>query len=155
MAIRIHPTPIIIGTIREGLSARQGLIEYRRAGGKIRDSTWYKLHGQISQGIEQREDAITSNLDTFPSPGEITNFPTVTATGVLQQVEIYYRIKGTGELLIRPFSVAGDTWLTKQDALDEAIRVYQGAIEDGTYEEQVFEGAIYTGSYQMTPGSME
>lgn len=41
-----NPAPYAVRAITEGLSGRQGLTEFREAGGRIADKTWYRIYGE-------------------------------------------------------------------------------------------------------------
>ncbi len=154
MAIKIYPTPSIIRAIREGLSANESLRQFRAAGGSIRRSVWLRLYADTKANIDARGGELTASLDAFPGGRDVQVFDTVNARGVLQQVEISYRIKGSDQIETRPFSLTGTEFVTRQQAIEEALRVYGDAVSSGQYEEQVILGATYVGSYIMQPGAV-
>jgi hypothetical protein len=144
-----------IRSIRDGLSATEGLRQFRDAGGAIRTDTWYKLRAEAGAAIAARGSELAANLDAIPSGNEVTLFSTTNARGVLQQVEVTYRIKGTDVIATRPFSVTGVDFVSRQAAIETALQTMAQAQAEDKYADQVILGAAYVGSYRMTPGGME
>lgn len=151
MSSELYPVPYMVLGVKNGLSATAALREFRAAGGRISDRTWYSGYAMVAQGVASRSDAITSNLDAIPDAGSIDPFPSRGATGYIQQINIQYRLVGSPEPIDRAFSIRGSDLLTKQDAIEEALNIFSGSVADGTYEDQVVLGATYVGTYELTP----
>lgn len=139
-----------IRTVREGMSAAAGLRAYRSGGGKIATGTWQRMVAEAKHAIGRRGDEMGRPLNRRPTGDEITNWTVSKAHGFIQQVEVMVRDRDTGDILAIPFSLKGRSLVSRQTAIDEALDTITPEGTDG--EKQQILGAIYTGTYQMTPG---
>lgn len=151
----VYPIWAVTESIKEGLSANEGLRQFRAGGGHIGRSTWLALRSEVGAALAARPGEMAAALDSIPSAAETLQFTTASATGYLQQVEVLYRLKGTDEIINRPFSVTGQELLSRQDAIQSALDTMAQAQQSGKYDEQVVLGAVYTGTYSMQPGAVE
>lgn len=150
-----YPIWAVTTSIKEGLSANEGLRQFRAGGGRIGRSTWLALRAEVGAALAMRPVEMAAQLDAVPEANHIMQFTTTNATGFLQQVEVLYRIKGTDTVVNRPFSVTGTELLTRQQAIQHALDTMAQAQQNGSYGEQVLLGAVYTGTYSMQPGAVE
>ena len=137
-----------ISTIKQGLSGRAGLAAFRQGGGKVTDATWYKMVGIIRDNAAKGILEPTKPLNQRPQPADIGVMPTKAQTGYLQNVSVIMRDKVTGITRVRPYSVATDELITRADAVDTALEVFQRNAFG--YEETVM-GAVYSGTVMMVP----
>lgn len=137
-----------ISTIKQKLSGRAGLAAYRAGGGKVSDSTWYKMVGIIRDNASRGVLEPTKPLNQKPQPADIGVMPVKAQTGYLQNVSVIMRDKVTGITRVRPYSIATDELITRADAVDTAIEVFQRNAFG--YEETVM-GAVYSGTVMMVP----
>jgi len=150
--VPIYPGWAATSSIKEGLSANEGLRQFREAGGRIGRSAWLALRAEAGAALAARPAEMAASLTGIPSGTEVTTFSTVKATGVIQQVEVLYRVKGTDTVVNRPFSVKGAAMVSRQDAINAALDTMSAAQQDNKYEEQVVLGAVYVGSYELVAG---
>lgn len=139
-----------IRSVRDGLSGRQGLNQYREGGGKIRDSTWYKLVGHAQEAMSKRQKEVTAPLDRRPTAEYLQHWPTKKKTGIAQQVEILARDRDTNELITIPYTRFGSTLVSRQSVIDDALSTITPEGTDG--DRQQILGASYVGTYVATPG---
>lgn len=150
----IYPTPYVIDSIKQGLSANEGLRQFRAGGGKIGRSAWLALRAEVGAALANRESEMSANLNSVPATNEQTTFTTTNASGFIQQVEVLYRVKGSDVIVNRPFSVKGDTLITRQQAIESALDTMSRSQQSGNYGEQVILGAAYVGTYNLVPGGV-
>jgi hypothetical protein len=150
--VSVYPGWAAISSIKQGLSANEGLRQFRAAGGKVGRSAWLALRAEVGAALAKRPAEMAANLASIPAGTEVTRFSTVKATGVIQQVEVLYRVKGTDAIVNRPFSVKGAQMIARQDAINAALDAMNAAAQAGQYEEQVVLGAVYVGTYELVPG---
>lgn len=148
----VYPGWGAVLSIKQGLSANEGLRQFRAAGGRIGRSAWLALRAEAGAALAKRPAEMAASLPSIPSGTEVTTFSTVKASGVIQQVEVLYRVKGTDTVVNRPFSVKGATMVSRQDAINAALDTMSAAQQSNRYEEQVILGAVYVGSYELVPG---
>lgn len=145
-----HPLSGVIGSLNAGLSATEGLRQFREAGGEVRTATWYRLHGEVQAAFGNTLAEAGRPGGRTPTLDETTQWSTVSATGFLQQVEVALRDRSSGEVYFKPYSISGEGLLTRNAAIEQAISSYQEGSDE--YDEQVL-GAIHVGAYELVPGS--
>ena len=146
-----NPLPFITAAVRQGVSANRILADLKDSGFKLRRQTGLDLIREVRGNVLATTLATEALLDAFPLQQQIATMTTKTATGYLMQVDVFTRDMATGEVGIRPFSVATDTLLTHGDAIQEALDQMTG--NSGRYGERIL-GATYRATYQMTPGEL-
>lgn len=144
------PFGFAVRTVRDGLSGRAGLAAYRAGGGSIRDATWFRMVAEARTAVAGRELEVGRPLDRRPVTGEFVQWTTQKARGFIQQVEVIVRDRDTGGVTPLPYSLSGTRTVTRQQAIDSALGHYNTEGTDAA--RQVFLGAIYVGTYIMTPG---
>lgn len=150
----LHAPGWVAGSVREGLSARQGLRQFREAGGRIRDAVWYKLYSEQQVYTSGMRDEVTRPLNALPESTHIVDMTTKRATGYLQQIDVFTRAKGTDIVTVRPFMITTQNLLSRGDAVSQALTQMQQAIDEERYEETLL-GAVYTGTRRMQRGDVE
>lgn len=135
-----------LSAILRGLSATQGLREFRRAGGRIGTSTWFRLTGELQAMLARREGIYDEPLGRKPVGNEIETWSKWKGRGYIQQVEVFVRDRDTGEVKSVPFSHVGRTLVSRKTAIRSALSHITPEGTDG--ERQVILGAVYTGTYQ-------
>jgi hypothetical protein len=145
----LFPATWALQGVQEGLSARAALSQFRNAGGRVADSTWYKVYGQVAAEISLREGIYSEPINLRPVASEIKPWVTTRARGYVQQVEILARDRGTGEIISIPYSGMSRTLRSRRAVINEALGVYS---DDNAqkYDQQIL-GAIYTGTYEARP----
>lgn len=150
----LHAPGWVAAALREGLSASAALRQYRDAGGRMRDSVWRKLYAEQKTAIGRQLDEMTAPLTAIPDQSEMTLMTTKRATGYLQTLDIFVRLKGTDTVITRPFMFSGSTLMSRGEALSTALTQMQAAVDDERYEEVVL-GGVYTGTRIMQVGETE
>ena len=135
----------------DGLSATAALREYREAGGHISNATWYAARGEAERFLGEREGIYNEPQHLRPTASEIQTWTTKNASGYIQQVEVLVRPKGTNVVISVPYSATGRTLRSRLAVVREAAATYAGD-NAAKYEQEVL-GVVYTGTYQMVPGS--
>lgn len=152
MSERTSPTPFAIRAVSAGMSARAGLRAYRAGGGAIADSRWYRLVGEVRRNLSGRLDEATRPLGRRPTGDEVRQFPHAVQSGYIQQVEIYVYKRDTGQVVAQPFSVRGDSLVTRQAAVDHAVGVWTAGAANKTLDvDESILGAAYVGTYILDP----
>lgn len=149
----LHAPGWVASSVRQGLSATSALKEYRSNGGSIRDAVWYKLYAEQKTSVDKIGAETTAPLSSTPVASEIVPMTTKRATGYLQTMDIYTRLKGTDVVVTRPFMITTSTLLSRGEALTQAMTTMQQAVDEERYEE-VLLGGVYTGTRVMTPGDV-
>jgi hypothetical protein len=150
----LHAPGWVAASVREGLSAREALREYRAAGGTIRDSVWGKLYAEQRVATGAMLDEMTKPLASVPSASEMIPMTTKRREGYLQTLDIFTRLKGTNVVVTKPFMFTGTELMSRGEALTKALTMMQTAVDQGRYEEVVL-GGVYTGTRVMTPGELQ
>jgi hypothetical protein len=143
------PPQFALEAILQGYSATAGLAAFREAGGRIANSTWYRLTGEMQKMLADKEGNYDEPVDLVPAAEHIQTWTTDKARGFIQQVEVLARDKATGEIISVPFSVSGRSLVSRRNAINQALDVYSSDSAD-KYE-QIILGAVYTGTFEAIP----
>jgi hypothetical protein len=143
------PLWMAISAIKAGLSANRGLAAAREAGLGVQRASWLKLYAEVKTSLAGQAGEMTAPLNRRPLSSEIFTMSTKAQEGYLQQVEVDVRDRASGEILVRPYSVRGDSLISRGDAVDTAIDSFSTHAD--AYGEQIL-GAAYTGTYLLAPG---
>lgn len=150
----LHAPGWVAAGIRAGLSATAALRDYRAAGGSIRDSVWRKLYAEQRDAVGAQLDEATAPLSAVPTAQEIMPMTTKRASGFMQTVDVYTRVKGTDVITSRAFMITVDDLMTRGEALSQALTTMQQAVDEERYDEVIL-GGVYTGTRSMTPGELQ
>lgn len=152
MALPDLPLGAAIRTVKEGLSGRAGLRAFRDGGGRINDSTWFKLVGQARRAISETLDEATRPLSRRPRGDEVTQIASRRRTGYWQQVEVFYRDRQTGLVESAPFVLRSQGLFTRQAVIDFAVSEWQAG-SSGTPNPDDHEvlGAAYVSTLELVP----
>lgn len=139
--------------VKNGLSARAGLVAARAAGVAVRDATWFRVVGQVQRSLTNQMDEAGAPLNRRPQGAVISTMPARTATGYMQYVDVYVRDRQTGAVSTRPYAVRTTNLRTRQSIVNQALNAFQSFVGQGPslYPEQVL-GANYTATYVFAPG---
>jgi hypothetical protein len=143
------PSAFALDAIMSGLSAREGLRQFRESGGHVASGTWFKLTGQLQAMLAEREGVYNEPVNRRPVASEIKTWSTAKAKGYIQQVEVLVKDRASGEIISVPFSVTGRSLASRRSVVNKALDIYS---DDNAqrYNQQIL-GAVYTGTYQATP----
>lgn len=145
-----YPMWAAIRSVKEGLSGRAGLAAYRSGGGRVQDSTWFRMVAEARDAVAARGPELGRPQNRRPLPSEMTIWTTRKAKGVLQQVEVFVKDRDTQMVQRIPFSVRNPTAISRQAAIDVALANISAEGTDG--DRQQFLGAVHVGTYVMVPG---
>jgi len=139
-------------TVREGLSARAGLRGFRAGGGRVTDSTWFRLVGEARRNLADRITETGRPLGRRPTGDEITRVTSQRRTGYWQEVEVFWRDRQTGEVGSSPFVLRGSGLSTRQTVIDFAIGEWSAG-SSGTPNPDDMEvlGAAYVSTLELSP----
>ncbi|SRR5713101_1773499 len=138
-----------LAAIQEGRTARQGLNDFRQAGGHVANDTWYRVTAELQANLANREGIYNEPVNRIPTASEIQHWTTQKAKGYVQQVEVIARDRTTGEILSLPYSLTGKTLRSRNYAINQALSIYKQDTPSG--ENQQILGAIYSGTYYASP----
>lgn len=146
------PFAAALRTVKEGMSARAGLVAARAAGVRIQDSTWFRMVGEVTRSLSDQITEVTRPLNRRPTPDEIMGFASKRARGYMHYLDIMVKDRATGQVAIRPYAVRTKNLMTRSRAVGIGLRAFQNAIIDNPaeYDEQVL-GAVHTATYQFVP----
>lgn len=106
---------------------------------------------KVARDIISREtDEPFRPISQIPSPGDLTPWPTVSASGVRQTVAIVYREKATGHISRVWWSTVTPNGITRERAMATAIGAYQEHAE--AYNQELI-GAVHAGAHELVPMS--
>jgi hypothetical protein len=146
-----NPTPaqFALQSVLEGLSARAGLKQFREAGGRVANQTWFALRGEMEAMVASREGVYNEPQRLRPTAAEIQTWTTTKAQGYVQQVEVLVRERGTGQIVSVPYTSIGRTLRSRAAIIEESLDVYSDDNAE-KYNQQIL-GAVYSGTYQAVP----
>lgn len=141
-----------IRTVKEGLSANEGLRQALSAGLHVQRQTWLRMVGTVQRDLADQISEVTRPLNRKPGPDEIHGYVSKRATGYIHYVDVMVKDRATGAVVFRPYSVKRSALLTRREAVNEALAGFRKAILDSPseYDEQVL-GAVHTATYQYIP----
>lgn len=152
MARSDYPVPFAIKTVAEGLSARQGLQIFRSEGGRVNDSRWFRLVGEVRRSLADRLVEPTRPLGRRPTADEITVLETKRHTGYRQEVEIYVLNRDTGEVEAKPYVWRTDEPIPRGQAISEAVAEFEAGVQDSPDEfNETILGGAYIGTQRLVP----
>lgn len=143
------PAQFALQSVLQGLSARQALSEFRQAGGRVANQTWFQLRAEMERTVSSREGVFDEQQGSVPVAHEIQQWTTSKATGYIQQVEVLVRERETGTVISVPYSSVSNDLRSRAEIVAQALDVYS---DDNAqkYNQQVL-GAVYSGTYQAVP----
>lgn len=148
MARILSALPAALIAARNGLSAAEFARALRAAGLGARDSEVRALYKVAQQTVQKSPEEPFADLNMVPDLHTAKPWPTVSAKGVSQRVEITYRQRSTGTLITVPYSVTSEGGVTRQQAIDQAVEAYRTKAEQ--YDQELV-GAVHTKTYQYRP----
>lgn len=147
-----YPLSAAIKTVKEGLSANEGLRQFRSGGGAIARATWLRTVAEVRANLADSLDEATRPINRKPQPQEITVVTSKTRSDFLQQVDVYVLNRDTGEVETRPFTWRGQALITRKAAVNEALNAFNDGVTGSPdrFNETVL-GATYTSTIQLVP----
>lgn len=146
------PARFAVAAVAKGISAREGLRQFREAGGAIRDASWFQMVSQARVNYSLQIAEVTLPLSRRPIGNEIGALPTKVATGYVQYVDTFVRDKETGIVSIRHYAIRPTTLMSRGAAIKKALTAMGEATNPfGSFPDETVLGAVYTATYQLTP----
>lgn len=137
-----------IRTVKEGLSANEGLRLSRESGIGIRRQDWLTLVREVRTAIAAGTIETMQPLELRPFATEAIPLQTVGATGFIQYIDVWVRDRETGEIRIRPYAVHTEELMARGDVVATAIDRMQ-RYED-LYGERIL-GGVYAATHILVP----
>lgn len=127
----------------EGVSGAAALEQLRQAGFTFGNEAFYQTWGQALAGAAAADLEAGAHISAIPTFGEMAPSPVQLSADFLQKVVLTMRDRLTGETITRLVSISTDTLLTRADAIDFAIDLFQAHADDYGVD-------IQGGSYALT-----
>jgi hypothetical protein len=136
--------------VREGMSANAWARALQESGAGVRRQVALRVFGQARTLAAEYGAEPERNISAKPSFGEMRQWPTRQAEGVLQTVRIFYRERVTGRVVDRYFNVKTPEGITREEAIRQAIDANSDNAE--RYEQDLI-GAVHTGAAVLVADS--
>jgi len=140
--------PAALIAARNNMSAAALNRELREVGMGARESEVRALLAIARQTLSKNPDEPFADINLVPDLSTAKPWPTVSATGVRQAVEITYRQKQTGTLITVPYQMSSESGVTRQEAIQAAIDAYASRAD--AYGQELV-GAVHTKTFRLTP----
>ena len=111
------PLGLIQSLIGQGVSATEGLRQYRQEGGAIRTQRWYRAFGEMQAEIATRERVMAAPVRSVPSGAEIVRVESARPGAYLYRGGVMAFDRSTGEVEIRPASIRSRTLMRYDEAM--------------------------------------
>lgn len=148
MARILGAFPAALIAARGGMSQNALIRQLRSLGVGARESEVRALYRLAQQTLKNSPEEAFADPSLVPDLATASPWPTVSASGVRQAVEVTYRQKATGTLITVPYQVSSESGVTRQEAINAAIQAYESKAEQ--YGQELV-GAIHTKTFQLTP----
>lgn len=143
-----------VNTVAAGVSAREGLRQFRAAGGKTNDGVWFQLVSQARVNYALQIAEVTLPLNRRPIANEIGVLQTKVAKGWVQYVDVFVKDKATGVVSIRHYAVRGTQLMSRGAVVKRALDAMGEATNPfGSFPDETVLGGVYTATYQLSPGT--
>lgn len=152
MARILGAFPVALIAAREGLNGSEFIRYLRESGLGARESEVRALLKTAYNTLKTNADEPFADPNAVPDISSASPWPTLTATGVKQAVELTYRQKATGTLITVPYQVSSETGVTRQEAIAKAIEAYSAKAE--AYGQELV-GAVHTKVFQLIPSLID
>lgn len=148
MAFPLEAWQTALTSVRQGLTANQGLAILKGAGAGVRRETWLTLYRQAVTVVHRARDEPFRPVGSRPHSNEIADFASSTRTGYAQNTALVYRERGTGNILVVRHTTFGQNLVTRETAIQNAVQAYAGT--EGEYDQELI-GASYASTWRYTP----
>ena len=142
-----YPTNFIPGAIREGKSATEALRDFRAAGGRIGNSTWYRSWGQVVSALAKSADIASTPHNRRPDRSLISEWDVKGKSRYLYDFEHQIRFKGTDIIGIKRMSVRTNTLISVGRALQMSLDTL---VENEDQYDEVVLGGTLVNVYEFT-----
>lgn len=140
--------PSALAAVARGGSASAWYRELRAEGLAPRRSEALELF-RIAKGITVNSaDEPFRDISSAPSGTEMGQWPTKSATGVIQTVTLLYRDRATGQIHQTWYNYKSDNGVSREEAMSSGITAYAEHAEQ--YEQDLI-GAIHSSARRLVP----
>jgi len=140
--------PATLIAARNGLSQNALIRELRALGAGARDSEVRALYKIAQATLAKSPNEPFADVNLVPDLATAQPWPSISATGVKQAVEVTYRQKTTGTLITVPYQVSSENGVTRYEAIQAAINAYAGKADQ--YNQELV-SAVHTKTFVLTP----
>lgn len=142
----LAPAGFIAQALKNDVSATGALRMFREAGGHVQTQRWYQLAGEVRAALDNRH--ITAFLDPslVPSADRWTPWTMKKPGLYYYQIDVLQWHDQLGQYSTSPFTVAYPDPLPPEQAIDEALAVYD--VQGPSSEGMTVVGGVLTGLYR-------
>lgn len=148
MARILGAFPAALIAVRSGMSQNALIRQLRSLGEGARESEVRALYRLAQQTLKNNPQEPFADPTLVPDLATASPWPTISATGVKQAIEVTYRQKATGTLVTVPYQVHSENGVTREEAISKAIEAYSDKAE--LYDQELV-GAVHTKTFVLTP----
>jgi hypothetical protein len=148
MAKILGAFPAALIAAKNGMSQNALIRQLRALGQGARESEVRALYRLAQATLRNNPDEPFGDPNLVPDLATASPWPTISATGVKQAVEVTYRQKATGTLITLPYQVSSENGVTRQEAINAAIAAYESNAEQ--YGQELV-GAVHTKVFTLVP----
>lgn len=145
-----NPAGFVKQLIQQGYNATQGLGEFRAAGGRIRDSRWFSLYGQVDDTIRRTPETLALDPNQLPGPNDYGVWAMGRGNQYATQVSVTILDRDTGLMTTRQHTYITDLPHTPAEAEADAIDMFGDPDTESAYGETVM-GATAVHVWQTVP----
>lgn len=149
-----YPKGLVQRALREGESAASTLRAFRAAGGRIRTQTWQRMYAQAQLEGLMTSREFGAQQNRVPTSEFIQKSTSRRAEGLMQRAVVFLR-NADGLVISKDISIRTDRLRSRQDVVDKALAIMQGALTDPETSERYAVSAIlggaYTGTFDLEP----
>lgn len=136
--------------IRDGLSANEGLRQFREAGGAMRRDYWLQGYGEVRDVLSREDSAASLNPDALPDGTDYGEWAMGTGGQYATQVTVFTRDIETGTVIPQQYTYVTDDPHTPAEAEANAIADFADAEAVSEYGQAV-QGAVTTAVFSTVP----
>lgn len=124
--------------VEAGLSGRSALAEFREAGGRIADSTWFASYGETRNSLAIRDTLGSVDMTAFPNVDQITPWSGVKEGQYAYSVNVQVQLRFTDpegvqrtEFVMQPSLLFTDELIPFDQAVAQVLDRYADGMEEG------------------------
>lgn len=137
-----------IKAAKGGLTASQWYSMLRTQGIAPRSSEAFALYRIAVKVAATGANEVNKSQSAKPRVRDLADWPTRKTSGIRQNVTLGYRNRTTGHITQTFWSVISDKGITREDAVEQAIRAYADHAE--AYDQDLIM-AVHSSAYRLVP----
>ena len=138
--------PHALRAIGEGLSANAWIKTLAESGAGIRRQVGLRVYGEAKALAAEYGEEPTRDITKVPTFNESKPWPTQSAEGVIQTVQLFYREAVTGRIVQRFYNVKSENGITRQEAMQRAVEANSA---NASRYQQSFISVVHTGTARL------